>query len=113
MKQWQQIAMRDSKVESPKETCGLVVNVKGKEVFFYCPNMPKDEDNFILSPEHYAACEEQGQIVAIFHSHPKGSSEPSDADKISCEASKLPWYIYSPLENTWSCLLYTSPSPRD
>ena len=102
MKQWQQIAMRDSKVESPKETCGLVVNVKGKEVFFYCPNMSKDEDNFILSPEHYAACEEQGQIVAIFHSHPKGSSEPSDADKISCEASKLPWYIYSPLENTWS-----------
>ena len=56
MKQWQHIAMRDSKLESPKEICGLVVNVKGKEVFFYCPNRSKDEDNFILDPDSYAAC---------------------------------------------------------
>lgn len=41
MKQWQQIAMRDSKLESPKEICGLVVNVKGKEVFFIVLIVPE------------------------------------------------------------------------
>tara|TARA_Y100001954_G_scaffold179253_1_gene190674 strand:+ start:1345 stop:2049 length:705 start_codon:yes stop_codon:yes gene_type:complete len=102
MKQWQQIAIRNSKVDSPRETCGLIVNRKGKEIYISCLNISKDEDNFIINPDQYAACEKEGQIIGIFHSHPKGSSQPSDADKISCEASKLPWYIYSPLENTWS-----------
>ena len=101
MKQWQQIAMRDSKLESPKEICGLVVNVKGKEVFFNCPNRSKDEDNFILDPDSYAICEEQGQIVGIFHSHPKGSSKNSSAVRDLSKSFKFIFLVslYQSLKN--------------
>lgn len=111
MEDWQIMAQQEASMEREQEVCGLVINVKGKKIFKRCRNISRLSDQFILSPQDYAICEESGQILAVFHSHPNGSSEPSEADRISCEGSKLPWYIYSPLVKTWHQIYPTGYKP--
>jgi proteasome lid subunit RPN8/RPN11 len=77
----------------PIECCGLIAIVKGRERYFPCGNKSGNKDNFILSPEDYSNVEEQGEITAVCHSHPDVPATPSQADKVSCEVSKLVWYI--------------------
>jgi proteasome lid subunit RPN8/RPN11 len=82
--------------EYPKEACGLIIVSKGKEKYIPCKNMAKNQnDHFILDPEDYANAEDAGEVLGIFHSHPDQSSKPSEADRVSCEQSGLPWYIVS------------------
>lgn len=79
--------------EYPREACGLVVNVEGQAQFLPCRNQATGTDHFVLHPEDYAAAESRGEIVAVVHSHPNASPAPSQADRVSCEASGLPWVI--------------------
>ncbi|HEJ3485600.1 TPA: C40 family peptidase, partial [Pseudomonas aeruginosa] len=46
-------------------------------------------------PEAYAEAEDQGEIVAVVHSHPDATSRPSAADVAMCNASGLTWHILS------------------
>jgi cell wall-associated NlpC family hydrolase len=39
--------------------------------------------------------------VGVFHSHPNLPAEPSQADKVACEASGLPWFILSFPSGQW------------
>ena len=80
----------------PRECCGVRLVVKGRERYSACRNVAEAADGrFVLAPEDYAAAEDQGEITAICHSHPDAGAAPSEADKVSCEASGLPWYIAS------------------
>lgn len=83
--------------EYPRECCGLVVDIDGTPEFRPCRNMAAlgSTDHFILHPDDYAAAETLGTIVAVVHSHPNASATPSQADRVSCEASGLLWYIAS------------------
>lgn len=81
--------------EYPRESCGLIAIVKGREKYFPCENQAKGTEHFTLSAEDYADVEEQGEIVAVCHSHPNALAVPSQADKVSCEASRMPWHIVS------------------
>lgn len=77
----------------PLESCGVVIICKGRERYVPCRNLAQGADHFILHPEDYAHAEEAGEIVTIVHSHPNAAPTPSQADRVACEASGLPWCI--------------------
>jgi len=79
--------------EYPRESCGLVVSVRGKPSYVPCRNQSEEPDHFILHPEDYAAAEDLGDIVAVVHSHPDAGPEPSLHDIASHAASRMTWWI--------------------
>lgn len=93
--------------ELPRECCGVVIIRKGKQAYFPCRNLAVGSDNFILSPEDYSRADDEGDIVAVIHSHPNMSAKPSQADLVACEASGLPWFIVGLPSQVWE---YIEPS---
>ena len=102
---WQTKALVHAKDQAPKAAVGRVVNVKGKQRYYPCRNLAiTDHQCFILDPEDYVKADETGEIIGIFHSHPIDPPTPSQADKVSCEDSGLPWYIVNPRTEQWGYL---------
>lgn len=82
--------------EYPREACGLVVIVKGRERYWPCRNIASTpSDHFTLEAEDYAVAEDAGEVVMVVHSHPDVAERPSEGDRVACEASGLPWLIIS------------------
>lgn len=80
----------------PAECCGLVVQVGKRQHYHRCRNTAlAPTEQFSLHPEDYAAAEDSGTIVAIVHSHPDATTQPSQLDQAQCDLSQLPWVIVS------------------
>lgn len=80
----------------PREACGMVVRLHGGETLFYyaARNISVDAtERFVIDPEDWARAEDLGEIVAIAHSHPNADANPSEADRVMCEQTGLPWLI--------------------
>jgi proteasome lid subunit RPN8/RPN11 len=81
---------------SDKEACGLVVNYRGKLVYYKCTNISSNStDEFIIDPIDFVKAESMGDITYICHSHVNVSEKPSKVDIISCNRGKTTWLIYS------------------
>ena len=82
---------------APRECCGLVVRsaVGAAPAYWPCRNLSPgtEPDRFELDPADYAAAEEAGEVLAVVHSHPNASANPSMADRVQCEKSGLPWLV--------------------
>lgn len=104
MNQWQQQAINHAQACFPAEACGLVIVERGREHFVPCQNQAIGTEHFIISAEDYAAAEDRGEIIAVFHSHPNASPQPSEADRVSCEKTGLRWWIVSVPSGEWYCL---------
>jgi len=95
-------ALIHAKEEFPKESVGLVHVVKGRKKYFPCQNLADTPDeDFVLDPKDYLEAEEQGQVIAVVHSHPKVNHHPSLPDRVACEKSGLPWFIVNPQTELW------------
>lgn len=82
--------------EYPRECCGLIVATAGGEAYVACRNAAATpSEHFRLPAEDYAYAEDQGELVAVVHSHPNAPASPSDADRVECEKHGLPWHIVS------------------
>jgi proteasome lid subunit RPN8/RPN11 len=80
--------------EHPRECCGLVIVERGREIYVRCSNAARTpSEHFVLPADEYAAAETRGEVLRIVHSHPDATTRPSQADRVSCEASGLPWTI--------------------
>lgn len=80
--------------EYPRECCGLIIRENRKQLYVPCRNTAATpSEHFRLAPEDYAAAEDRGEVLAVVHSHPDHSAMPSDADRVACEASGIPWHI--------------------
>ena len=102
---WKDQALAHAKEQDPKESCGLLLNIRGKEKYFPCRNLSLTSHQcFILDPEDYIKADSIGEIIAIIHSHPITPPEPSQADRVACEQSNLPWHIVNPKTETWADL---------
>ena len=105
---WKQDALVHAKEQDPKESCGLLLEIKGKEKYFPCKNLSTySQQCFLIDPHDVVHAEETGTILAVIHSHPVTPPIASQADKISCENSDLPWHIVNPKTEQWG---YYEPS---
>ena len=99
---WKVKALQHAKEQEPKESCGLLVVIKGKEKYFACKNLADNPKGmFILDPEDWATAEDTGSITAVIHSHPTTSPQLSEADKVACEKTNLKWYVVQPNLEQW------------
>ena len=99
---WKDNALAHAKEQEPKESCGLLVVIKGKEKYFACKNLAdQPKDMFIIDPADWAAVEDIGEITAVIHSHPTTSPQLSEADKVACEKTNLKWYVVQPNLEQW------------
>ena len=102
---WKDSALAHAKDQDPYESCGLLLNIRGKEKYFPCRNLSQTAFQcFILDPEDYIKADNTGDIVAVVHSHPVTPPIASQSDKVACEQSNLKWYIVNPKTETWGYL---------
>lgn len=96
-----QLALEHAAREFPRESCGLLVIRKGKESYVACQNIGVGTDQFVIDPVDYVNADKRGQIVGVVHSHPNMPATPSQADRVACEASGIPWFIVSYPNGMW------------
>lgn len=78
----------------PQEACGVVVAKGKKSVVVPCKNIAEDPERyFVIDPVEYAKACKLGEVIAVWHTHPNGTSDASGADLVGCESTAMEWII--------------------
>ena len=102
---WKKAALVHAKDQDTNVSCGLLLNIKGKEKYFPCRNLSMTAFQcFIIDPEDYIKADNTGDIIAVIHSHPVTPPVASQSDKVACEQSGLVWHIVNPKTESWGYL---------
>lgn len=80
--------------QHPLEACGLLVQV-GKSIKFMAGENQADnpKETFAIDPDTWVQAAEQGEVVAVFHSHPNGELYLSAPDRFYQVQTSLPWVL--------------------
>lgn len=74
----------------PAECCGLIIG----DEYYPCQNIADDPLNhFEIDPSEFIKLSKIGDIQAIVHSHPNGTGELSEIDKIQMGLHGVDWVI--------------------
>lgn len=109
---WQE--MKDHAASSEdEEVCGLIAGRKNRSVFlaectFPVTNILHDRMKFRMAPEEQLKAmlliEQRGlDLVAIYHSHPDGPSEPSEKDINEAAYPETVQLIWAKDSGCWTC----------
>ena len=78
------------------ESCGLVVTQGRKQMYIACRNTSKSPaETFELSADDWIDAANIGEIVAVVHSHPRGESFLSGADRQMQARTGVDWVLVS------------------
>ena len=75
--------------EYPREGCGVIVLENNEHKWYPVTNIAKSDEDFIFDPIEYMKINLKSKPLAIVHSHPDSSSEPSEVDR-----KKLQFYKF-------------------
>ena len=102
---WQNKALQHAQDQFPKESCGLLVNYNGKQIYKKCKNLSLTAtEQFILDPVDWAEIEDEygkENIIGIVHSHPDTDPIPSAADNLAAARTNIRWWIVNPQTEVW------------
>lgn len=85
-----------------EEVCGLIVSNGIKCVVLRGENTARNKRmHFDLDPEVFMRVPDDWEVVGSYHSHPLGIVTPSEADMVTCEASRMPMHIVSAGNNAY------------
>tara|TARA_R110000796_G_scaffold1430_4_gene5703 strand:+ start:10633 stop:11331 length:699 start_codon:yes stop_codon:yes gene_type:complete len=79
----------------PREGCGLLSISKGKLQWHACTNVAENDEDFVMDSQEYLAISRRSDIIAVVHSHPDSSPEPSTSDINYCNVTGLIYHIFS------------------
>lgn len=82
-----------------EERCGFVVQNEDYFDLIYCENRAEDPvNNFYIPAKDFLHIKTNHKIVGVYHSHIKGTEEPSEFDKKTADLICYPFIIYA-IEN--------------
>ena len=76
--------------EFPREACGVFTRSCG---YIACKNVAEKPELDFVMQEYKQIAANEGDVIAIFHSHPDGTNHPSKADMKVQISTDLPWGI--------------------
>jgi len=92
--------------EEPRECCGVLIAKGRKQFTRRCRNESDEpEKHWRASIADQIAAEDEGEIIATYHSHIHRPPVASEADRATAEKNKLPSIILCLPPQTWGCYL--------
>lgn len=88
-----EVMRREGALAYPREACGVVVAVGKRSEVITCRNAAPNDLQFMIHHDDHVAALKRGEIIAVWHTHPNMTPEPSEADLAGVETTAVPWFI--------------------